>query len=165
MSEYIIRLNDKNKNVSLGSSELKIDGRSYNYEYEKLFEGRYILRVGNKFYEISAERLDKEKFVLVVNGNRFETEARTLLEEKAREVLEQSSLKAKEKEAKAPMPGMIIKIIKRPGDAVKSNESVMILEAMKMENELKSSGNGTIKEIFVKEGDKVEKGMKLFSTE
>jgi biotin carboxyl carrier protein len=165
MNEYIVRLNGKDKIISLNDLELKIDGESFQYEYEKLFDGRYILHTGNKFFDISAQKINTENFVLVINGKTFETEARTLLEEKARKLLEQSSQNIKEHEAKAPMPGMILKIRKKQGDSIKSDETIMILEAMKMENELKSSSNGKIKDIYVKEGDKVEKGVKLFTIE
>ena len=68
-------------------------------------------------------------------------------------------------EVKAPMPGMILKVNKQVGEEVLSGESVIILEAMKMENELRSPVTGKLKELFVKEGNPVEKGIKLFSIE
>ena len=57
----------------------------------------------------------------------------------------------------APMPGTIKEIIVkgRAGDAVKEDEELVILEAMKMENPIVAPSNGTVKEIKVKEGDKV----------
>lgn len=165
MSEVIVKINSKSKSILLEASELKLDNQSFDYEFEKLYDGRYLLKVGKKFYNISAERLNRENFVLVVNGIMFETEARTSLEEKARKVIELSNQNSGEHIVKAPMPGMILKIQKKPGDSIKSSESIMILEAMKMENELKSPSEGKIKEIFVKVGDKVEKNTKLFSTE
>lgn len=63
------------------------------------------------------------------------------------------------------MPGMILKLKKKKGDKVSHGEAVMILEAMKMENEIRSIKGGIIKEIFVKEGIIVEKGTVLFSVE
>jgi len=55
----------------------------------------------------------------------------------------------------APMPGTIKEIIVKAGDAVKEDEELIILEAMKMENPIVATANGTVKEIKVKEGDKV----------
>jgi biotin carboxyl carrier protein len=55
----------------------------------------------------------------------------------------------------APMPGTIKEIIVKTGDAVKEDEELVILEAMKMENPIVAPSNGTVKEIKVKEGDKV----------
>jgi biotin carboxyl carrier protein len=60
------------------------------------------------------------------------------------------------------MPGLILKLKKRIGDEVEAGEPVLILEAMKMENELRSPSRGKIREIFVKEGTAVEKGAALF---
>jgi pyruvate carboxylase subunit B len=63
------------------------------------------------------------------------------------------------------MPGLILKIRKNVGDKVEQGESVIILEAMKMENDLKAPASGQIKKIFVTEGSAVEKGSALFSIE
>ncbi len=64
-------------------------------------------------------------------------------------------------EIKAPMPGGVWKILKRSGDVVKKNEPILILEVMKMENEIVAPSDGTIKEILVKESDKVAAGQTL----
>ena len=64
---------------------------------------------------------------------------------------------------KAPMPGLILKIKKNVGEKVEQGESVIILEAMKMENDLKAPTSGIIEEVFVKEGSAVEKGFNLFT--
>jgi biotin carboxyl carrier protein len=61
------------------------------------------------------------------------------------------------------MPGLVLKILKKAGDKIKKGETVMILEAMKMENEIKTNIDGTIAEIFVTEGKAVEKYISLFS--
>jgi biotin carboxyl carrier protein len=59
---------------------------------------------------------------------------------------------------KAPMPGLIIDLKVKVGDKVKTGDSLLILEAMKMENILKSPGDGMVKNVTVKKGDSVEKG-------
>ncbi|MFC2082111.1 biotin/lipoyl-containing protein, partial [Bacteroidota bacterium] len=66
---------------------------------------------------------------------------------------------------KAPMPGLILKVKKNIGDDVEIGESVVILEAMKMENEIRSPVSGKIKEILVKEGISVEKDEIIISIE
>jgi len=55
------------------------------------------------------------------------------------------------------MPGLILKILKQPGEEVKIGEPLLILEAMKMENEIRSTTGGVVKEMLVKEGSSVEK--------
>ena len=65
------------------------------------------------------------------------------------------------KEIKAPMPGLVLKMLVNEGDAVKKNDPVLILEAMKMENVIKSPGEGTVRKIHALEKTAVEKGQLL----
>jgi biotin carboxyl carrier protein len=63
---------------------------------------------------------------------------------------------------RAPLPGVIRKLMRKAGDVVEANEPVLVLEAMKMENEIKTPAAGTIAEILVVEGDSVNTGDGLF---
>jgi len=58
---------------------------------------------------------------------------------------------------KAPMPGMIVRYLKQVGDAVNKGETVLILEAMKMENALQAPAGGTVKAVNFSSGDSVAK--------
>ena len=62
---------------------------------------------------------------------------------------------------KAPMPGLVLNIRVSPGDEVVEGDTLLVLEAMKMENVIKATGEGTVKEIKVGKGDKVDKGQIL----
>ncbi len=62
---------------------------------------------------------------------------------------------------KAPMPGLIVKVLVKPGDLVEKGQVLLNFEAMKMENQLKSPVAGVVKEIKVSLGDKIEKGQYL----
>jgi biotin carboxyl carrier protein len=68
-------------------------------------------------------------------------------------------------ELKSGMPGKIIEIFVKAGDVVKANKPLLIMEAMKMENEMRSSRDVKIKEICVKQGDSVESGAVLIKFE
>ncbi len=65
--------------------------------------------------------------------------------------------KAKVSELKAPMPGMVLKVLVSAGDEIKKGTSLLVLEAMKMENIIKASADLTISSVKVSPGDKVEK--------
>lgn len=67
------------------------------------------------------------------------------------------------KEIKAPMPGLVLKLLVKEGDAVKKNDPVLILEAMKMENVIKSPGDATVSKVHAQEKTAVEKGQLLVS--
>lgn len=63
----------------------------------------------------------------------------------------------------APMPGTILKILVAPGSSVKENQPLMILEAMKMENEIVAGKAGTVSALHVKEGDVINPGEALIT--
>jgi len=67
------------------------------------------------------------------------------------------------KELRAPMPGLVRQVNVQVGDQVDAGDSLFILEAMKMENILKSPVNGTVSDLFVKPGESVEKNQILLS--
>ncbi|MBI4501054.1 MAG: hypothetical protein HY700_07830 [Gemmatimonadetes bacterium] len=62
---------------------------------------------------------------------------------------------------RAPMPGMVLRLAVETGQKVAAGGGLLVLEAMKMENEIRASGGGVVKQIFVRPGQAVEKGAKL----
>ena len=66
-------------------------------------------------------------------------------------------------ELRAAMPGKVVKLLGKVGDVVKAGQSLLVIEAMKMENELRSPGAGRIAEIGVREGQTVEAGQLLIA--
>ncbi len=72
---------------------------------------------------------------------------------------------AKKRNVKTSMPGRIVKVLVRQGEKVKEGQAVLVLEAMKMQNEIKSPQTGIITQISPKAGDSVEAGSHLFSVE
>jgi biotin carboxyl carrier protein len=64
-------------------------------------------------------------------------------------------------EIKAPMPGLVLKVLVNKGDSIKKGCNLFVLEAMKMENIIKSPADVVIDKILIKPGDKVEKGQIL----
>ena len=71
----------------------------------------------------------------------------------------------KMKDIKAPMPGLVLDIKVIAGDVLEEGDTILVLEAMKMENMLKSPGTGTVKAIKVNQGEAVEKGQILIEVE
>jgi biotin carboxyl carrier protein len=61
----------------------------------------------------------------------------------------------------APMPGKIVRVGVKPGEAVRARQTVVVIEAMKMENELKAGRDGTVGELHAREGASVEAGVLL----
>lgn len=70
---------------------------------------------------------------------------------------------AGERVLKSPMPGRVVKVLVAEGDQVKQGQGLIIVEAMKMENELKAKSDGTVASVHVKATDTVEGGAKLIT--
>jgi biotin carboxyl carrier protein len=68
---------------------------------------------------------------------------------------------SKANDVKAPMPGLIVGVMVDIGQAVKKGDTLVILEAMKMENAIKAGGDGVVKKVAVSTGDKVDKNQVL----
>jgi len=167
MNEFVVTVNEKKKSVKiLNDAELKIDNKKYNYEISHVNNNTYLLKCGNKYFEIVAEKVNNEHFSVLLNGYHINAVVRTSLQEMAIHLLEEAQTATHHQfEVKAPMPGMILKVKKQDGDTISQGESIMILEAMKMENDLRAPASGIITGISVEEGKAVEKGTILFSIE
>ncbi len=70
-----------------------------------------------------------------------------------------------EREIKAPMPGLVLRVLVQPGDAVREGQGVVVLEAMKMENELTAPASGTVAAVHAADGDAVSKGQLLIEVD
>ncbi len=166
MNEFVVTINNHKRTIKLiSTNKILLSGKEYSCELLHLSGNVYILRLNNNFYNISIESICNGKISLVVSGNRFESVIRTSLQEKASQLLQLSGISQNKVEVKAPMPGMILKINKTAGESIKKGETILILEAMKMENDLRAPKTGLIKDVFMKEGTAVEKGAVLFSIE
>ena len=166
MNEFVVTVNGKKKNVRIsGNTLIYVDGIEYNQELYHLSGDTYLLKLDNKIYEISVDQIDHERFIISIDGKNIDSLVRTSTQEKAVKLIELNIRTQHKLELKSPMPGMVLKINKQTGDEVMQGESVLILEAMKMENDVRAHISGTIKSVNVKEGMAVEKGFTLFIIE
>jgi biotin carboxyl carrier protein len=166
MNEFIATYNSSKKEIRfINAHQVLVDGIIHNYELEQVSEFIYMLRMDSKVFEFHTKKINEDFYSINSSVYNFDITIRTKLQEKALELLSIKNSLNHKTEIKAPMPGMILKIKKQPGDKVEHGDSVMILEAMKMENDLRSPASGIIKSINVKQGSAVEKGTVLFSVE
>ena len=165
MNDFVVSVNSSKLNIKvLNDNELTVDDEKFNYELLPVCDHSFILKLNNRVFELTSEKLKSDLFKVLVQGYQSEVTVRTALQEKAFKLLESSaSFHHHHMNVKAPMPGLILKVRKKVGEQVELGESVIILEAMKMENDLKATASGIIENIFVTEGSAVEKGIILFS--
>lgn len=149
------------------NNEWQLNGQPINADIQWQANGQASILINHKSYTAQVEKIDKDnkELVLKINGQRY-----TLAIKEDIDILLDKmgiNLSAMQKAAplKAPMPGMILKILVEPGQQVNKGDALLILEAMKMENVLKASGTATIKTIKAEEKTAVEKGAILIEME
>ena len=174
---YTSTTNDQSYTIVTGEEdrqEITIDGHTLNVDWRELAPlaadakgkiatgGRYSLLIAGKSYEVYAREINKPDpggfwYEIVVEGQRFEVHVEDE-REKALSGSIKSAHEAGEAIVRAPMPGLVLGIPFEQGTQVERGQTVAILEAMKMENDLASPIAGTIKEVKVAKGQTVNQG-------
>jgi len=147
----------KQKGVSFLKGEGQVGVRKKQEEPIQNGNGdQFTVKVNDNSYQVIFENNKA-----LVNGTSYQFEVEEGLSEQA--AVQEKSESADDQQIKAPMPGNVIKVIKSSGDSVVEGEAVIILEAMKMETEVKSPKRGVVTAVSVKAGDKVNAGQRLFT--
>jgi biotin carboxyl carrier protein len=129
----------------------------------KINDHQYHLMYHEKSYNIEVIKLNAEEktLVLKVNSVKFNLQLKDKYDDLLHSLGLDNLTAKKVNEIKAPMPGMVLKILVKDGDEVKKGDPLLVLEAMKMENILKSPTDGVIKKIAALTGVAVEKNQLL----
>ena len=125
-----------------GAVSLLIDGRSYDVELDEVGDEVQVLVDGQV---LTVDVADERALRLRAGAAGFTVTGKVTLT--------------------APMPGKVVRVLVAPGAAVTEGQGLVVVEAMKMENELKSPKAGTVVEVFAKEGSAVEANAKLLTVE
>ncbi|MBN1951113.1 MAG: biotin/lipoyl-binding protein [Bacteroidales bacterium] len=116
----------------------------------------YILFKKKKYLAEIVEK-SQNKYTVLINGVSYTFTIETPISYKRKKYLEKNQQRSKTEMVEAPMPGKIVDVLMEEGAKVKEGEALLILEAMKMQNEISSTVSGTIKKVFAKIGDVVNK--------
>ena len=154
MSEFFIRLNGRLKQVKILDDQfIEVDDVRLSYSITESNHSKFILKINNNFYEAYSLKNSEGEDSIQINNVTIDLSIRSALQEKAYQLLSTSQSNSEQATiVKSPMPGLVLKILKKVGDSVNKGDTVMILEAMKMENEIKSNKQGKITEVFVTGG-------------
>jgi biotin carboxyl carrier protein len=160
-------VDDHEVEVSLDADLVQVDGRSVTAHVTEL-EGTPVrmVSIGDEVHRVVARRgSTRGRYTLWLDGFRYEVEA---LDERSRAIRELSGASAGPSGPAplvAPMPGMIVRVAVHVGDAVQAGQGLVVMEAMKMENELRATADGTVKAVLAQPGTAVEKGAVLLELE
>ena len=129
-------------------------------------KNRHILH-NNKSYQVAIleNNFFNKTYTIQVNNTTYKVDISNNLDRLITEMGFENSASKHINELKAPMPGLILEVFVKTGQQVKENDSLLILEAMKMENIITSPRDGIIKSIFAIKGDAVEKNYLLIEFE
>lgn len=160
--------NNKEFNVSFDNKEYSkglLNGERFELDTIKVKDNSLHVIKNNRSYNIEVIKADynEKNFVVLINGNKYHLTIKDKYDELLKSLGFDSFIGNKVKELKAPMPGLVLDIVVSEGSTVKKGDSLLVLEAMKMENNIKSPADGVVKKINIKKGVAVEKNQVLIN--
>ncbi len=140
-----------------------LNGKAFEWDIIEEKPGRFHVLKDNKSYSIEVVQVDllAKKCHLKVNGTGYSFELNDKYDALLSSLGLDKMVTGIAKELKAPMPGLVLAILVKPGDAIKKGDSLLVLEAMKMENNIKAVSDAVVKKIAVQKGNAVEKNQIL----
>lgn len=149
--------------VHLADGRAEVDGKQFALDVVQSSQGHshWLIENRSMVAEVVASNPETKEFTVKVNNNTY----RVQLKDQFDELLESLGMEAAGKkritEVKAPMPGLVLNVLVKEGDSVAKDTPLLILEAMKMENVIKSATDAVIKRVIAVKGVPVEKNAVL----
>jgi pyruvate carboxylase subunit B len=165
--KYFVMVGDREVELQLDGDQVTVDGVTTTAHASDL-DGTPVRMVtlGDEVHRVIARRGEtRGRYTLWLDGFRYEVEA---LDERTKTIRELSGASAAASgpaPLKAPMPGMIVRVSVQVGDEVQPGQSLIVMEAMKMENELRATTAARVKAVLAQPGTAVEKGALLLELE
>jgi biotin carboxyl carrier protein len=159
---YVVVIEGQSVEVDVEGEEITVAGQQYQATLGRI-QGTPLrqLLLDDRPVMLTVESGGQGRWTLSRAGERSEVE---VLDERTRHIRSLTGNAEQSPKAdvlRAPMPGLVVRINVRPGEAVAAGEGLVVLEAMKMENELKAGASAKIKTVRVNPGEAVEKGQVL----
>lgn len=164
--KYVVMVRGRRFEVAVEEGAVVVDGTRLPATLEAV-DGvpMRIVRLGERVLAVPVEELGGGRWGLTARGERVEVE---VLDERTsflRALATREGAGGAGARLTAPMPGLVVRVAAEPGQEVAAGAGLVVLEAMKMENELKSPGAGRVKAVLVSPGQAVDKGQLLIELE
>jgi pyruvate carboxylase subunit B len=158
--KYTVDVNGERHNISLEGGRARFEDAEMVVQLETLPGSPvHLIRIGDAVHRVVARRGDRRgKYSLWIDGFRYEVDA---LDERTRAIQDLAAASGAPRGPAplvAPMPGMIVRVNVEVGSRVSAGQGLVVMEAMKMENELRSAAAGVVKAVHATPGKAVEKG-------
>ncbi len=143
----------------INRKEVLVNGMAVMSDWVLIGTGKYHVLFNNQSFTV--ELLGKDEtgkmLTLSVNGRKYTVEVQDRFDALLKQLGMDKMVTSKVNEVKAPMPGLVLRLLVEEGQSVKKGDALLVLEAMKMENIIKSMGDGMVKTIKVKPREVVDK--------
>ena len=165
--KYVVDVNGATIDVDLEATRVIAGGETRQAHLAEL-EGTPVrlVTIGNEVHRVVVRRGESRgRYTLWVDGFRYDVEA---LDERTRAIRDlsgESAAATGSAPLRAPMPGLVVRVNVGSGDVVAAGQGLVVMEAMKMENELRASSAGRVKAVHVQPGTAVDKGALLIELE
>jgi biotin carboxyl carrier protein len=148
--------------VGVARYMVRADGEEFLVDAHQVQDSVWSILYGAESFEVDVQGRD-DAYEVLIGGDCYKF---SLMNEQRRALIRAGGKGAAGKAmVTSPMPGKVVRLLVAEGEEVQADQGVIVVEAMKMENELKSAVTGKVKEIFVQEGEVVEAGAKLLLVE
>ena len=161
--KYVVDVAGRTVEIELDGDVVRVDGVPVHARLAELPGTPIVLlTVESEVHRVAVARGDtRGKYSLSLDGRRYDVEALDERTRAIRELSEASAAPAGPAPLIAPMPGLIVRVNVAPGDSVRAGQGLIVMEAMKMENELRASAAGVVKSVRATPGTAVERGTVL----
>lgn len=165
--KYVVELNGERHEVELDGPTARLAGREVSINLDTI-EGTPVrlVTIGDEVHRVVMRRTGgRGCYTLWVDGHRFEVEALDERTRAIRDITAQAAKPAGPAPVVAPMPGLIVRVNVAVGDVIPAGHGAIVMEAMKMENELRATAGGRVKAVHAEVGAAAEKGAILVELE
>ena len=161
--KYVVDVAGRTVEIELDGDVVRVDGVPVHARLAELPGTPIVLlTVESEVHRVAGARGDtRGKYSLSLDGRRYDVEALDERTRAIRELSEATAAPAGPAPLIAPMPGLIVRVNVAPGDSVRAGQGLSVMEAMKMENELRASAAGVVKSVRATPGTAVERGTVL----
>ena len=158
-SQHFIALNPKGKKFEFEFKDntIRYKKKPIEVSIEHGKDGFTYIVLENKRYPVEIISENQNKYEVLINNVSYTFSVETPISAKRKAILKKSEPEQKIVSIASPMPGKIIEVFAEEGTDVKEGDTLLILEAMKMQNEITSHITGKVKKVLVKQGDNVNK--------
>lgn len=161
---YRALVGDHEFDITIEDDQLVVDGEEKEYTFNVLRDGYVSLIVDGRSVPVSVESAGDDTLRVTIDGRRTEVQVK----DERDLLIEEFGLgedQAAGGEVRAPMPGLVLEVLVEEGEEVTADQGLLVLEAMKMENELKAPAAGVVQAIHASDGDAVDKDALLIEIE